>query len=360
MASTAMAPTSEEEACLNAMQLSSAWVLPMVLKTAIELDVLEIIAKAGPGALLSPADIASQLPITNNPDAPVMLDRLLRLLATYSLLTYSLRDLPDGKVESLYGLSPVSKFFLNNEHDCTFAPQCLLVLDKVVIESWHQLKDTVLEGGVPFKRAYGMSIFEYQATDPRFGKVWDRAMRTHSTITMKRMLEIYKGFEGLNSVVDVGGGSGASISVIISTYPSIKGINYDLPHIVKAAPQYPGVEHVGGDMFASVPKADAVFMKAILHNWSDERCLTLLKNCYAALPENGKVIAADCIVPVSLDSSSITKGVVHSDIIMLAQTPSGKERTEEEFEALVKGAGFRGFQVICRVLNTYVMEFLKN
>ncbi|TQD94518.1 hypothetical protein C1H46_019763 [Malus baccata] len=102
---TQMTPTqvSDEEANLFAMQLASASVLPMVLKAAIELDLLEIMAKAGPGAFVSPADLSSQLP-TKNPDAPVMLDRMLRVLASYSILTYSLRTLPDGKVERLYGL----------------------------------------------------------------------------------------------------------------------------------------------------------------------------------------------------------------------------------------------------------------
>lgn len=134
---TQITPThvSDDEANLFAMQLASASVLPMVLKSALELDILEIIAKAGPGAFLSPSDIASQLP-TKNPDAPVMLDRMLRLLASYSILTYSLRDLPDGKVERLYGLASVSKFLIKNEDGVSLSPLCLMNQDKVLMESW--------------------------------------------------------------------------------------------------------------------------------------------------------------------------------------------------------------------------------
>lgn len=134
---TQMTPTqvSDEEANLFAMQLASASVLPMVLKAAIELDLLEIMAKAGPGVFLSPTDIASQLP-TKNPDAPVMLDRMLRLLASYSILTYSLRTLADGKVERLYGLGPVCKFLTKNEDGVSIAPLCLMNQDKVLVESW--------------------------------------------------------------------------------------------------------------------------------------------------------------------------------------------------------------------------------
>ncbi|KAK3230252.1 hypothetical protein Dsin_002133 [Dipteronia sinensis] len=358
---TQMTPTqiSDEDANLFAMQLTSASVMPMVLKSALELDLLEIIAKAGPGAHLSPTQVASQLP-TTNPDAPVMLDRILRLLASYSILTCSLKTLPDGKVERLYGLAPVCKFLVKNKDGVSISALALMNQDKVLMESWYHLKDAVLEGGIPFNKAYGMTAFDYHGTDPRFNKVFNNGMSSHSTITMKKILETYKGFEGLKSIVDVGGGTGATVNEIVSIYPSIKGINFDLPHVIEDAPSYPGVEHVGGDMFVSVPKGDAIFMKWICHDWSDEHCLKFLKNCYEALPENGKVIVCECILPVTPDPSLGSKVVFHIDCIMLAHNPGGKERTEDDFKALAKGAGFKGFKVVCCAFNTYIMEFLKN
>lgn len=102
-----------------------------------------------------------------------------------------------------------------------------------------------------------------------------------------------------------------------------------------------------------------VMLQWICHDWSDEHCLKFLKNCYAALPDNGKVILGECILPVAPDTSLATKGVVHIDVIMLAHNPGGKERTEQEFEALAKGSGFQGFRVACSAFNTYVIEFLK-
>ncbi|KAJ6969517.1 caffeic acid 3-O-methyltransferase 3-like [Populus alba x Populus x berolinensis] len=339
---TQMSPAQilDEEANF-AMQLISSSVLPMVLKTAIELDLLEIMAKAGPGALLSPSDIASHLP-TKNPDAPVMLDHL-----------------PDGKVERLYGLASVCKFLTKNEDGVSVNPLCLMNQDKFLMESWYHLKDAILEGGIPFNKAYGMTAFEYHGTDPRFNKVFNKGMSDHSKMAMKKILETYKGFEGLASLVDVGGGTGAVVSTIVSKYPSIKGINFDLPHVIADAPAFPGVENVGGDMFVSVPKADAVFMKWICHDWSDEHCLRFLKNCYDALPENGKVILVECILPVAPDTSLATKGVMHVDAIMLAHYPGGKERTDKEFEGLARGAGFKSFEVMCCAFNTHVIEFRK-
>uniref|UniRef100_A0A224XFB0 caffeate O-methyltransferase n=1 Tax=Hypericum kalmianum TaxID=473045 RepID=A0A224XFB0_9ROSI len=349
---------SDEEANLFAMQLVSASVPAMVLKAAIELDLLEIIAKAGPGAFLSPGEIASQLP-TKNPDAPVILDRILRLLASYSIVTCSLGSSPDGKTGRLYGLAPVCKYLTKNEDGVSLAALSLMNQDKVLMESWYHLKDAVLEGGIPFNKAHGMTSFEYHGKDLRFNKVFNKGMNDHSTLTMKKLLDIYDGFEGIGSVADVGGGIGASLNMIISKYPSIKGINFDLPHVIEDAPSYPGVERAGGDMFASVPKADAIFMKWICHDWSDEHCLKFLKNCYDALPETGKVIVVECILPEVPDSSLASKLVIHIDTIMLAHNPGGKERTEKEFEALAKGAGFQAFRIACCAFGTYVMEFLK-
>ncbi|CAN6915344.1 unnamed protein product [Brassica oleracea] len=343
--------STDEEASLYAMQFGSASVLPMVLKAAIELDLLEIMAKNDgfSGAQMSPSKLASHLP-TNNPDAHVMLDRILRLLASHSILTCSVRKLPDGGVERLYGLDTVCKYLTNNDDGVSLATHCLL----------NQDKDAVLEGGIPFDKGYGMSTFVYHWKDQRFANVFSNGMSTHSTIVMKKILEAYNGLEGLSSVVDVGGGIGASLHmIVVSKYPNIKGTNFDLPHVIENAAQFSGIEHVKGDMFVSVPKVDAIFLKWVCHDWSDEHCLKLLKNCYEVLPDDGKVIIVECLVPVAPDSSLLTKQVVHLDCIMMAHTSGGRERAEEEFESLARRVGFKGFQVICNVFGTYIMEFYK-
>ncbi|KAK1392148.1 Caffeic acid 3-O-methyltransferase [Heracleum sosnowskyi] len=323
--------SEDEEACLLAMQLGTASILPMVFKAAIELDLLEMIAKAGPGAYVTPTELASMLP-TSNLDAPVMLDRMLRVLASYSILKYGI----------------------------SMAPLALLNMNKIMMESWYHLKDAVLDGGLPFNKAYGMNVYDYCATDPRFNTIFNQAMRDHSNIVMNKILENYNGFEGLTSLVDVAGGTGASLKAVISKYPTIKGINFDLPHVVEDAPSYnTSVEHVGGDMFASVPTGDAIFLKWICHNWSDEECLKLLMNCYRALAENGKVIIADSILPELPGSENATKTAIHFDAIMLAHIPGGRERTEKEFEALAKRAGFKRFNKVCCAFDIWIMELYK-
>nr|XP_027064497.1 caffeic acid 3-O-methyltransferase-like [Coffea arabica] len=219
----------------------------------------------------------------------------------------------------------------------------------------YQLEDAVREGGDPFHRAHGTHAFEFLGSDPRFNEVFNKTMIHHTAIVINRMLERYKGFEHLKTLVDVGGGLGMNLNIITTKYPSLKGNNFDLPHVIQHAPAYPGVEHVGGDMFESVPLGDAILMKWILHDWDDDHGLKLLKNCYKTLPDNGKVIAVDAILPVIPDYSARDKATCQTDLIVV--TKEGIERYETEFLALATAAGFKGISVKCFVCNLWVMEF---
>ncbi|KAE8683927.1 Caffeic acid 3-O-methyltransferase 3 [Hibiscus syriacus] len=136
-----------------------------------------------------------------------------------------------------------------------------LYQDKATIDSWYQLKDAVLPGENPFTKTHGMKINEYLRNDARFGDVFKVAMIDYNKLFVEEMLKSYRGFDGLNSLVDVGGGNGFILHSIVSKYPSIKGINFDLPHIIEKSPSYPGIKNVAGDAFESVPEGDAIFTK---------------------------------------------------------------------------------------------------
>lgn len=106
----------------------------------------------------------------------------------------------------------------------------------------YHLKDAALKGTLPAIEACDgiLHAFEYIAKDARIHNLFNQTMHNHTTIVMKKIIEIYKEFEGLNQLLDVAGGLGATLRVIIDKYPQIKGINFDLPHVIKDAPCYPG------------------------------------------------------------------------------------------------------------------------
>jgi len=92
-----------------------------------------------------------------------------------------------------------------------------------------------------FKKVHGISIFEYFKKDPQINYIFNKSMTDTCTLHMKTILEIYKGYEGISTLVDVGGGNGQSLKAIISKYPSIKAINFDLPQVIEHAPPSPGL-----------------------------------------------------------------------------------------------------------------------
>lgn len=96
------------------------------------------------------------------------------------------------------------------------------------------LKDVILEGGIPFNKAHdGLNVFEYLEKNKGLGELFSQSMAKSIAPSMTTLLEKYNGFEGMKKVVDVGGGHGASLSCIISKYAHLKGINFDLPHVVQ-------------------------------------------------------------------------------------------------------------------------------
>ncbi|KAJ8762809.1 hypothetical protein K2173_022938 [Erythroxylum novogranatense] len=205
-----------------------------------------------------------------------------------------------------------------------------------------------------------MATFEYPATDQRFNNVFNLAMSSYSPLVMNKILRIYQGFDGIKVLVDVGGGTGIILNMIVSRYPQIQGINHDLLHVVSEAPQYVGIEHAGGDMFVDVPKGDAIFMKFILHDWSDEYCLKLLKNRWKALPNHGKLIVMDSVLSSRPENNVTSQIVFGKDVFMLGQCTGGKERIQKQFEALASKSGFSGCELKCSAHCNWVMEFHKS
>ncbi|XP_075674930.1 caffeic acid 3-O-methyltransferase 1-like [Castanea sativa] len=352
--------SENDKACLQAILVSSAQMFSCVLNATIELDLFGIIARAGPAACITTSEIVSQLPTKDSDsDTPSRLDRMLRVLVSNSLLTCSIRTLEDGRVERLYGLTPTSYFFVEKDDGSSLASLAAFSSHRAFWEASLRMKHVILEGGNQFQRAHGMSVFQYMDKDPAFNIMFNKSMTGLSTIALSKILEGYQGFVGLTSLVDVGGGTGKSLSMVISKYPSIKGINFDLPHVIQSAPSYPGIEHVGGDMFQSVPKGDAIIMKNILHDWNDENCKKLLRTCYKALPDKGKLVIIELLMPEATESSLASQYISRLDMSMLLNL-EGQERTEKEYEALCKESGFSNFQVVfCAFTLFAVMEFHK-
>ncbi|KAK3404649.1 hypothetical protein EUGRSUZ_K00957 [Eucalyptus grandis] len=329
------------------LNLLHAYADSMALKCAVELRVPDIIHSYG-GGPVTLAQIASRIPSPSLGTA--YLARIMRLLVRENIFSAN-RCQPDGGHESheiLYSLTPSSRWLLQGpESELSLAPLVLLETHPWLMSPWHCFGNCVKTGGIAFEMAHGRKIWDFASENPEFNRLFNDGMVCVSGIMVRGIIEVYKdGFERIGSLVDVGGGIGKTLAEIIKSFPHIQGINFDLPHVVATAPAHDGVTHVGGNMFETIPHADAVFMRGIMHDWGDEDCVKILKNCRKAIPEkNGKVIIADIVLKPEGDSM-FDKTRLVMDLVMMAHCSGGKERDEPEWKKILEEGGFPCYNII--------------
>nr|BDC79575.1 hypothetical plant O-methyltransferase [Thujopsis dolabrata var. hondae] len=337
---------SEEEELAGqaeAWKFTFAFVESLAVKSVILLGIPDIIARHGPKATLSLSQIAAELP-SEKPDVNC-LHRILRFLVAKKFFR---AETSEGAVEVKYGLTPDSKWFVKDgaAAPSSMASTLLMQTDETVMAAWHHLNESVLGGGVAFEKAHGRHFGDYMTAQSHCSDLFSQSWGCLNKIVMKAILSKYEGFRGLNSLVDVGGRTGADIAEIVKAYPSINAINYDLPRVIATAPHVPGVKNVGGDMLEGVPSGDAVFMKWILHDWSNEDCVKILKQCRKAIPETGMVIIVDVVLNAQ-EKSVLDPSLGFSyDLVKLAISHGGRDRSEEEWKNVLIEAGFPRFNFI--------------
>ncbi len=200
------------------------------------------------------------------------------------------------------------------------------------------------------EKTFGVPVFEHFARDTELSASFNDAMVTFSNVVIPGVLKAYD-FTGVNVLVDVAGGHGAVLTSVLEAYPQMRGILFDLDHVVAGA--VPRIERLGlksrcrtvaGDFFAKVPAGgDAYIMKHIIHDWDDERARTILKNVRVALEgkPNGRVILLESVLEPG-NAPDLGKLI---DIEMLMMT-GGRERTADEFAALFAASGFEMTRVV--------------
>uniref|UniRef100_A0A0D9VMV6 Uncharacterized protein n=1 Tax=Leersia perrieri TaxID=77586 RepID=A0A0D9VMV6_9ORYZ len=351
---------SPAEARLAMMEIANMISVPMALTAVIRLGVPSKLWAGGANAPLTAADL---LP-PGHPD-PSVLERLLRLLASRGV--FSEHNPTGGEDSRRFALTGVGRTLVpSGPSGASFADYVVQHHQDALVRAWPRLLDAVLDpsGPEPFARANnGVPAYAYYGQDKEANEVMLRAMTGVSEPFMEALLlDGGRGlFEGVRTLVDVGGSSGACLEMIMRRVPTIReGINFDLPDVVAAAPPISGVRHVGGDMFKSIPSGDAIFMKWVLTTWTNEECTAILSNCHNALPAGGKLIACEPVVPDTTDGSTRTRALLENDIFVMATyRTQGRERSEEEFRQLGLATGFTSFRAIYLDPFYAVLEYTK-
>ncbi len=208
--------------------------------------------------------------------------------------------------------------------------------------AWAGLHDSIRTGEPGFNKVFGAPVFDYIPAHPELGPVFDAGMTSMNGHETDAMLDAYD-FTGIHVLADVGGGNGSLISAVLARYPNMKGILFDLGPAVgrakenlKAADLADRCSVIEGSFFEGIPAgADAYLLRHIIHDWTDEQSIQILGHCRKAIPANGKLLIVDSVIPAG-NAPSPTKDM---DMIMLT-FPGGQERTEAQFQSLLKASGF--------------------
>jgi hypothetical protein len=308
-----------------------------------------VIAKLGiPDLLKSGPKTAEELAAATKMHAPSLF-RILRALASVGVLS----SVNGGR----FAQTPVSETLV------TDAPGSLRwfavsELGQEHYPAWGNLMHSVKTGEIAFDNFFGVDIWKYFQQNPEDAAVFNDSMSSVTAATNEAILSLYD-FSNFGTVVDVGGGHGGLITSILKRNSKVKGVLFDAPEVIEGARpklEAAGVaercETVTGDFFKSVPAGgDAYVMKWIIHDWDDEKSITILRNCRSRMRANGRLILVDCVVPES-DEPHFSKFI---DLNMLVMT-GGKERTAKEFEQLLGAAGFKLLRIIPTELPTSIVE----
>lgn len=219
---------------------------------------------------------------------------------------------------------------------------------------WSNGLHSLRTGETAFDAATGMSVWDYYAQHPEAGQVFSQSMTGMLTPVSQAVAATYD-FSEFKTIVDVGGAQGSLISAIVRSYPHLKGILFDLPEVIATVSVDDNIQPIAGNFFESVPSGgDAYLMRAIIHDWDDEKSLLILKNCHQAMPDRGKLLLVESILPPGNEPSP-TKLV---DVLMLMMT-GGRERTEEEYRSLLRSSGFELTRVIPTPSMLSIIEAVK-
>ena len=312
------------------VNMLSAHVLAQSLYVAAQLGLADLLA--------SGAKHVDELARATGADAP-SLQRLLRMLAGEGVF----REVRAGE----FALTPLGDTLRSNSPDSVL-DRALYLAAPEVWAAWGDFHHSVMTGGSAFEHAHGVPFYAHMAGHPQVGAHFNRWLTRSSEIDNAAVVAGYD-FSPFRTVVDVGGGQGATLAAILRAYPSLRGILLDLPQVVEhAAPlRDPDLaercEIVGGDMVRSVPTGgDAYVIKLVFTGEPDERAVAVLRNCAGAMAEGGRVLVVDIVLPPG-DEPSPSRAF---DLLMLTLFGRGRIRTEAEFRALFAAGGMELTKVI--------------
>ena len=263
---------------------------------------------------------------------PVALERLLRALALAGLLT---QPEPDR-----YALTPATRLLRPDVDGSVYLNA--VMQGNEVYRSFAEITHTLKTGEPGFAKVYGMGFYDYLEANPEAAHTFHASMGAQ---------EVPPGIEGcdltgVGTIVDVGGGDGALLALVLETHPDMRGVLAELPEAAaigaaRLASFGDRLTVARGSFFDAVPAGgDAYILSRVLHNWRDDEIATILRNTRAAMKPGARLIVLEEFLPdPATEKAGTAGGAGIVDLLMLV-TQEGRDRTEAAYRALVAAAGF--------------------
>jgi O-methyltransferase domain/Dimerisation domain len=311
------------------MQMATGYWVSQAVYVVAKLGIADLL-QAGPKSL-------EELAQATGADRAA-LSRLLRALVSLGVFT--------EKEQGCFAQTPLSACLQTSVPGSLRA--MVTLLNEEEYRAWGEVLHSVKTGGPAFDHVFGMGLFPYLEQHPETAAVFNAAMTDYTSQVAAAVVQAYD-FSGFRTIVDVGGRHGTLLTSVLKAYSSLRGVLFDTAAVSAGAKQHIDAaglsarcEVVAGDFFEAVPSGgDAYLLSQILHDWEDERSITILKNCHRAMAERGKLLVIETVIAPGSEPSF---GKLF-DLHMMVVT-GGRERTEAEYRALFARAGFQLTRVI--------------
>ncbi|HEX5229812.1 MAG TPA: methyltransferase [Bryobacteraceae bacterium] len=289
---------------------------------------------------------AEELAALTATSAPVLY-RVLRTLSSFGLFTED--------AAHRFSLLPLGQALQTGTPSHAAA---LMLSGEFISRSLDHLLHSVQTGETGFQKAFGQRLFDWLAAHPTEAGLFNATMVGVHGMEPAAVADAYD-FSIFDTVADIGGSTGNMLTTILGRHARPRGILFDMPHVVRDAPALirergltDRIRIEAGSFFESVPSgADAYVLSHVIHDWTEQQCLTILGNCRRAMKPGARVLLVEMVLP-SGDVPHLGKIL---DMLMLV-TPGGEERTAEQYGPLLEKAGLRMTGVISTASPVSIVE----
>ncbi|MER7568309.1 methyltransferase [Streptomyces sp. NPDC097941] len=212
---------------------------------------------------------------------------------------------------------------------------------------WQGLTQSVRTGEPVFESQFGMDYWAYMKQHPEVSRLFNAAMGDASQAVGTAVAAAYD-LTRFQTVVDVGGGNGTLLSAMLQATPGLRGIVFDSASGVAQTKDHLAAAGVSdrcearaGNFLEALPEGgDLYVFKSVIHDWDDERATAILRNCRQVLPDEGRLLIVEPVIPEAVTVSPADPFPYLNDLNMMVSL-RGKERTQSEYEALLDAAHLR-------------------